>query len=324
METPPSSRSRVTMHPRPVNANTCLPGAIEPGIFARAFLREAYPIADGISRALPPMSAPGYRLHWVSGGVSGSVEVPAGDGSYRIIGRHSCCDVILDRDPEIALRHLLLRAEPAPEGGTLLRVLDLHTSLPVQLEDGSLVRSMLVSGPVGLRLGRYALVALPSGVTTLPERLPSPVVEHCVGAPYRSPAPRSSCQSHVSILPRAPMLDELRQGPASAPFFARLTLAGPRGTAHVDVTEGELDKGILVGRAPKCDPRLSSVLDEGISRVHLLLLRERKQTFAFDLASMNGTYADGQRVRRVRLSDAGSTLNLGYANLCLFWNPRVA
>jgi pSer/pThr/pTyr-binding forkhead associated (FHA) protein len=43
----------------------------------------------------------------------------------------------------------------------------------------------------------------------------------------------------------------------------------------------------------------------------VLLLRDHGDVFAYDLCSTNGTRVAGQRIRRHRLSDAGTTLELG-------------
>ncbi len=315
MEPPPPS-SRVTIVPRHPNANTRLPGAVEPRTFARAALREAIPVAEALARALP-VGQPGYRLVWSSGALTGSLDVPATDGTYAIVGRHSCCDVVLDRDPEIALRQLLVRAERDSEGAPMLRLLDLNTSLPVRLADGSAVSSALICGPVAVRLGRYSLVALPNGTEAPPDPMPEPIVEHCTGSPYRVAASRPLGTSHVSIVPRASMLDEV--APA-ARGVARITLVGSRSSASLDLSDEMLDRGILVGRAPKCHVRLSPILDTSISRVHLLVLRERDRVFAFDLASMNGTFANHRRLRRIEL-DRPMTLTLGTAHIALHWSP---
>jgi hypothetical protein len=59
--------------------------------------------------------------------------------------------------------------------------------------------------------------------------------------------------------------------------------------------------------------------------VHLLLLREHGAVCAFDCASMQGVYAGGERVRRVRLPDGGGTLRLATRDpVTLEWHPRAA
>jgi len=75
----------------------------------------------------------------------------------------------------------------------------------------------------------------------------------------------------------------------------------------------ELDEGeTLIGRNPTTDITL---LDEGISREHAIIVYDVKQEFFLveDLQSTNGTRVNGKRVRSTELSDRdklqiGSTL----------------
>jgi pSer/pThr/pTyr-binding forkhead associated (FHA) protein len=64
------------------------------------------------------------------------------------------------------------------------------------------------------------------------------------------------------------------------------------------------------------------VLTESVSRVHLLLLRENGAACVFDCASLQGVFADGARVRRVRLPEGGGTLRLATKDpVTLEWRP---
>jgi pSer/pThr/pTyr-binding forkhead associated (FHA) protein len=88
-----------------------------------------------------------------------------------------------------------------------------------------------------------------------------------------------------------------------------LTLQSSRGSATARLSALDLELGVLVGRAPKCNDALRKVLDNGISRVHLLLRRG----VAYDLASTQGTYVYGRRVRSAFLGDAAE-ICLGAVN----------
>ena len=80
---------------------------------------------------------------------------------------------------------------------------------------------------------------------------------------------------------------------------------------------------MLVGRAERCEARLRAVLTESVSRVHLLLLRSTASVHAFDVASMQGIFADGERVRRVRMPERGGTLRLASKDpVLLEWHPQ--
>lgn len=82
-------------------------------------------------------------------------------GAYAVVGRHSRCDVQLDGDPEVSLRHLLASAHARPDGTLSLRLLNLRASLPFFLDDTTPHWSLVGSGPIVLRLGAYVLAAVP-------------------------------------------------------------------------------------------------------------------------------------------------------------------
>jgi pSer/pThr/pTyr-binding forkhead associated (FHA) protein len=86
----------------------------------------------------------------------------------------------------------------------------------------------------------------------------------------------------------------------------------------IDLTEAELDLGVLVSRTVRCvDESLRAILDDNISRGHVLLLHHGDVFEAFDLCSTNGTFVGGKRVKRLLLED-GATLALG-SGLTLEW-----
>jgi hypothetical protein len=67
----------------------------------------------------------------------------------------------------------------------------------------------------------------------------------------------------------------------------------------------------LLGRGTDCDLRL---VDPGVSRHHAELRVENDQVVLVDLGSTNGTFVNGQPVRRVALSD-GTHVSLGRTTL---------
>jgi pSer/pThr/pTyr-binding forkhead associated (FHA) protein len=74
------------------------------------------------------------------------------------------------------------------------------------------------------------------------------------------------------------------------------------------------------------DRGLRQVLSGQISRLHVLLMAERGRVYAMDLCSTNGTWQNGQRIRRVHLADSGTRLILSGndSKVELTWHPRVA
>lgn len=282
-----------------------------------AELDEAYARARAVDA---PRAADAVRLVWVKAGQGdglGFRDLAARPDAFAVVGRHLQCDVVLSADPALALRHLLVRAVTLDDGSIATRFLDLKTGLGFYLDDDAQRRALVASGPVALRVGRYALVALPPG--ELPGARPAPDV---LDAPQLPVARAPRFVTTVTTLPPAPMLEDIARDVAGA-GFARITLRRDDAWASVDVSEAELDAGVLVGRADRCQAKLKSVLTEAISRTHLLLLREHGVVHAFDVASTQGVFADDRRVRRVRMPDRGGTLRLGQTSpVVLEWHPR--
>jgi pSer/pThr/pTyr-binding forkhead associated (FHA) protein len=80
-------------------------------------------------------------------------------------------------------------------------------------------------------------------------------------------------------------------------------------TGDFEGTEHALAKEeTLIGRNPTTDITL---LDEGISREHALVLRDEGSFTIEDLQSTNGTKVNGKRVRSAVLA-AGDTIEVGH------------
>jgi hypothetical protein len=74
----------------------------------------------------------------------------------------------------------------------------------------------------------------------------------------------------------------------------------------------------LLGRGTDCDLR---VVDGGVSRHHAELRVEDNQVVLVDLGSTNGTFVNGQAVRRVALTD-GTNVTLGRTTLVFHQDDR--
>src|SRR5678815_1329969 len=140
------------------HASTCLPWQMKIPLQAPS-LDTAYATAMAAERARE--RTPGYRLYWMAAGTFGSFDIPLDPQAFVIVGRHGMCDVVLDGDPTIALRHLLVRATRLDDGCPRLSVVDLHTNIGFELPTGRRERSMAATGPIAFRVGAYAVVALP-------------------------------------------------------------------------------------------------------------------------------------------------------------------
>lgn len=268
----------------------------------------------------PPAIALGYRVFWTRPPAMGFLDLAAAPGEYAVLGRHDHCSGVLLDDPGISLRHLLLTSYPLDGGGVALRLLDLMTAMPLFLDDGIPRRSLVTTGAARIRLGSYVIGALPivGGAIDASAALAeasAPVEVHELSIPPRiTLSSRSS--TGIASLPAIShsqvfsYRESARRPPSAG--TAQLTLRRDRHAVVVEVTDDDLARGILLGRADRClDGGLRRMLTASISRTHLLLLRDRGRTFAFDVASTNGTYQHGKRVRRSQLDDQGASLWLG-------------
>jgi len=313
--------------------------------------RDAYAMAVAADRLRGPQSEVGYRLYWMSDMVLGSQEIYARPSGYAVVGRHGSCDVVLDQDERlVSLRHVLVRAASLDDGFPVISVLDLQTTTGFELSDGSKQRSVAATGPVVFRIGTCSLVALPSS-GRFPDELPVPVVEAGDRAPHRVAAVRipaggavngrvndrpseKSPVSRITLLPHSVILSER---PSAGPLvrnadyvptgegYEVILESRPRGgvplTAGVRLTKADLEHGVLIGRADKCvDEGLRSILGTSVSRVHVLLIREKGACHLYDCASLVGTSSGGQRVRCLPLDDGGTTAQLAaHYGVTLHW-----
>jgi hypothetical protein len=309
-------------------------------------LDEAYARARALDA--PALRAPGYRLFWCLGDDEGYLDVFARSSSYAVVGRHTRCDAVLGDDPTVALRHLLIRATRLADGTLAVRVLDLRTHFGFRLDGEASQRALVATGPLAMWVGMYALVALPSETPPPSVRPPTELVD----APRLPVAAATTGTGHVSVttLPPAPLLEDLAMSVSRSANaanaanaansanaananggsmerirhdLARVVLRRGEKAASIDLSESALESGVLVGRSERCASGLIDALNESVSRVHLLLLREQGAVYAFDLASTQGTFAGGEPVRRVKLRDSGSAeLRLASREpVFLEWHP---
>lgn len=271
---------------------------------------------------------------WIHKSGFGGAPLVAHPDAFAVVGRHTQCGVCLpDTDPFVALRHVMVRSIPLPNGKVALRVQDLHTDAGFLLADGSRQTSIFAEGPVAVGIGEFALVGLPGETPddALPNDLPDAQVdtpkevrdqiaamEKAINppGPYRVNARPTNRLSRITLMPQLVMLGES----IAPPNLSRLstgnrwsvTLERAGRTASVTVTADELKGGVVIGRSDKCHSEdLRRITDVGTSRVHVLLLRESERIHAFDLASTQGVYLNGYPVRRVDMLDQGTVLLLG-------------
>ncbi len=291
----------------------------QPRIYEAPSPREAFALARGLESARSPQSNPGHRLYWMTNDSFGSCEIAA-SGAGVVVGNHPLCHVRLFDEVSVELRHLLIRSSLVDDGCPILSVLDLHSRHGFYLSNGSAERSIDATGAVVIRVGGYAIVAVPSG-SSIAEEMPAPIVSSAPVSPYRiaglSPeflARPVSGASRITLLPDIVQVsettDSVRNGEQEVYEINMSSAAGQRA---VRVAASDLRRGVLIGRSLNCDPLLRTIVDMGISRGHLLFLKDRRGDIAYDLASTQGTYFFGQSARSVSLSDNGTTMMIGAA-----------
>jgi hypothetical protein len=296
----------------------------------------------GRARDLMPEEPParervqGYRLVRVLERNVSWVDIRIGGDGYAVLGSHDRCDLVLGSDSGIWLRHLAAICVRLDDDTVGLRLIDLKTDLPFFLDDATPRWSVIASGPFAMRIGRHVVCGFPIGPLTGDEPLPPPPPSPRDAAARRAadtqatnvldtalslssvslPAMGSSARPAnelASVVPAAPVSqiqDLVAPGPSVA--HVRVTLERGGMGASVELPAEALDNGILLGRALNCfDGGLRRIFCEAISRAHVLVLRDQGDVFAFDLCSTNGTRVGGQRIRRHRLLDAGTTLEMG-------------
>ena len=222
------------------------------------------------------------------------LRLPPSGIAHLIVGRHERCDVVLSRDDDVSLRHLLLRARRDAQGHIHLRAIDLRSRRGLLSEDGRRCQAIASKGPLFLQVAGYVLFLLPTGPFAKPWARDA-------GETWRAFAPRSQ-----EILP-PPQPLKARQAPSPGSLrLATITVqsstqrAGEPTATHA-VWSDQLERGILVGRDDRCSQL--GVAEGNLSRVHLVLLSVDDEVWAIDTASTNGTRAvDGGPFRQLLLT----------------------
>ena len=136
--------------------------------FARLF-----PIAwPELRRLLCSFTIPGIvvvAVDAVGKRIAGTLCLAAkvGAANAAIVGRHGHCDLYLEGDPALSLRHMALVVSPLAAGEQRpqvgFRVLDLRTRTAFTDEQGRRLESVTAEGPTFLAVGSHALFVVVSG-----------------------------------------------------------------------------------------------------------------------------------------------------------------
>ncbi|HEU5056048.1 MAG TPA: FHA domain-containing protein [Kofleriaceae bacterium] len=300
--------------------------------------------------AEPGLAVFGFSL--ARGAWLASMCLAARPGEVRagVVGRHSRADLFLDGDRGLALRHLLYVIEPLPLAGALrgevrFRVMDLETGSPPIDEQGRRVAALTAEGPVFLRCQDFALLALITGDPTdwperaadawdcLPERI---FVEERLASgsrPRRLPVALPSDTSSSDVRRRTTVVrvvdgpTHVRAVASDEPACGVLKVESRGKRRGFSVGRETLRRGVLVGRYERCHTQDGSpILEERVSRVHLMVVELAGVTCAIDLGSSNGSFAlDAAAggpvpLRAAPLAD-GARVGLAGSETTLRWQP---
>ncbi len=241
------------------------------------------------------------------------LRLPQTGIAHLMVGRHERCDVVLSRDSDVSLRHMLIRATRGPHGQIHLRAIDLRSRVGLLSEDGKRCEAIASKGALFLQVASYVLFLLPTGPGIKPWASDA-------DATWRGFAPRDQ-----EILPPPQPLKSRAAPAAGSVRLATITIqssspqAGDLTSTHA-VWSDQLQRGILLGRDDRCSH--GGVEEGNLSRVHLVLLSVDDEVWAIDTASTNGTRVyNGPPFRQLLLT--GETQLLLADALALRWAPVI-
>ena len=256
--------------------------------------------------------------------------------SDLVIGRHAQCDIHLESDESLSLRHFLLRMFKAKCGDVSLRCMDLFTVKGLRDQDGAVFRNAQTQSHLFFRAGDYVVLLLNRGASNLPAeggKAWAALQEKSAGRfSSTNPLPKHSLQPR----PRLQLVSDMGahpeytsvEGPlhlgtvdlASDKAIGVVSLRGWDTDVSIPLPAKALARGIMVGRYARCQIRTEIHGDfSELSRVHLLLLLDESGLWAIDTASSNGTTMDGRYFRTARLG--GEALIELPGEITLRWQP---
>ncbi len=288
-----------------------------------------------------------FAVDAYTGEMVGSLCVAAkvAAANSAVIGRHGMTDLFLDGDSSLSLRHLALVLWPLSAGEEVrFRIIDLRTRAAFQDENGRRYESLVAEGPLFIRCGSYVLfflvtgdrIAWPEsaadGWACIPERVYLEAGEAEPDRWQRKRRAQKHRREYAEDARNAITMVHSAPGPVRA--RARLVADGeePLGTLRITSRAG-LQKlvigpraargGVLLGRYSRCDVDGSQLLiDESISRVHLLIMSVADCLYAIDTASTHGTWLR-EEDREIRITPLvpKQELALGEDLVQIRWSP---
>ena len=247
------------------------------------------------------------------------------DGGHVVIGRHPRCDLRVGADPSVGLRHAVVAVRC--RGDALgVQVWTLGAVDGVWTEDGRHFATLVSEGSSCFAIGRVHVFALVTGPSALPwstdgattwADLRARVVVNGVRFPVGR-APSFDLDDPTALVDDVRTGLRVRATRGSGEVIGVLRIGNGLGQAHVPVTDHGLERGVMLGRADRCDVggRFAT-----LSRLHALLVRRDGAPWILDTASRNGLLLGATPVRQARL-DHGTTVQLG-GPIAIAWHARA-
>jgi len=208
-----------------------------------------------------------------------------------VIGRHDMVDLQLAFHDELSLRQALFVVR-LHEARVRFSVVDLDTPNGLIAADERPAHLLEGQAPLSFRTGPFSLFCVPTGPgAVLPDDLER--AWDCFDA-------------HAAVRPGSwvrRLWPPSRRRPSGM-----LSVSTPGAFTHYALDMEALERGVLVGRAPRCGVQLAH--DHGVSRVHAVLLSVDGVPHVIDAGSTNGLWLLGEEVRCQPLRDQ-DCLSLG-------------
>lgn len=208
-----------------------------------------------------------------------------------IVGRHSQCNLQVNSLlTELSLRHLAVLSYWSDDG-LWVQIHDLETAVGFGSHHGAALRSVRFSGTATFSLGRLGLGVFETGrgmpeleglCRTLPESVYF-AARSSHRRPSMVPSRADGSVTHIEDRPRSVYLKDV---PATGVEVGRIRLWDGGDVREAPVTDEALERGILLGRYPRC--AFSFEQNDNVSRVHMMLLKLDGRNYLVDTASTNG------------------------------------
>lgn len=257
--------------------------------------------------------------HWVEARLDRTTSM--------VFGRHSVCAVAAPPSAaEVSLRHAVVTVRAVSHDALRARIFDLRTQHGFADETGRDLRGVTIDGTGFFRFGDLTVVALVTGedpscfidaedaYQAIPARVfveaqtaspTDPRIRLVHPSPHESGEGITFVRSQLAVMPQGADL----LGPDEVPEGLLHVETQLGGRYSQPVGRAALCRGLLFGRYDRCDVGRRGATDK-VSRVHLLLVRDRGELIAIDTASSNGSYSEGREFRQLSVR-SGTTIELG-------------